>query len=84
MGVDAMTPIMTSDKVAELLHCKPETIDTLARERKLPAVKLGGGWVFTAETLVPAISRMIEAATTPPRPLAVKHEVGKPPVLVVG
>lgn len=77
-----MTPIMTSEQVAELLRCKPETVDTMARERKLPAVKLGGGWVFTADTLVPAINRMIEAATAPPKPLAVKHEAGKPPVLV--
>ena len=52
-----MHPIMTSHQVAELLQCKPETIDAMARDHKLPAVKLGGSWVFTADTLVPAINR---------------------------
>jgi len=77
-----ITPIMTSDQVAELLRCKPETVDTMARERKLPAVKLGGGWVFTADTLVPAINRLIEAASVPDKPAAIKHPERKPPSLL--
>lgn len=60
-----MTPIMTSDQVAQILGCKPGTIDDYARERKLPATKIGGSWVFTLDTLLPAINRMIEADVRP-------------------
>lgn len=60
-----MTPIMTSDQVAAILGCKPGTIDEYARERKLPATKIGGSWVFTMNTLLPAIDRMIEADVRP-------------------
>jgi hypothetical protein len=51
---------MLSRDVAEILGCQPGTVDEYARSRKLPAVKLAGGWVFTPETLIPAINRMIE------------------------
>lgn len=78
-----MHPIMTSKDVAELLHCKPETIDAMARDEKLPAVKLGGSWVFTADTLVPAINRMIESASKPVKPAAIKHPERKPPSLAL-
>ena len=60
-----MTPIMTSEQVAELIGCKPGTIDDYAREKKLPATKIGGSWVFTMNTLLPAIDRMIEAEVKP-------------------
>ncbi len=78
-----MHPIMTSHQVAELLQCKPETIDDMARNHKLPAVKLGGSWVFTADTLVPAINRMIESASVPDKPAAIKHPARKPPSLAL-
>lgn len=68
-----MTPqIMTSEQVAAILGCKPGTIDDYARERKLPATKIGGSWVFTLDTLLPAINRMIEADVKPPKARAVK------------
>ena len=60
-----MIPIMTSDQVAAILGCKPGAIDEYARERKLPATKIGGSWVFTLDTLLPAINRMIEADVRP-------------------
>jgi len=55
-----MKPIMLSRDVAEILDCEPGTVDAYARNRKLPVVKIAGGWVFTPETLIPAINRMIE------------------------
>ena len=60
-----MMPIMTSVQVAEILGCKPGTVDEYARERKLPATKIGGSWVFTLDTLLPAINLMIETETRP-------------------
>ena len=68
-----MTPIMTSEQVAAILGCKPGTIDDYAREKKLPATKIGGSWVFTMNTLLPAIDRMIEADVRP-KAKAVKVE----------
>jgi excisionase family DNA binding protein len=68
-----MTPIMTSDQVAQILGCKPGTIDDYAREKKLPATKIGGSWVFTLDTLLPAINRMIESEARP-KAKAVKVE----------
>ena len=69
-----MTPIMTSDQVAQILGCKPGTIDDYAREKKLPATKIGGSWVFTMNTLLPAIDRMIESEARP-KAKAVKVQV---------
>ena len=79
-----INPLMDSQAVAQLLGCSVRTVEDYARDKTLPAVKLGGGWVFTSDTLVPAINRMIEAQTRP-EPRAVKHPPPRkgPPSLAV-
>ena len=68
----SINPLMDSSAVAQLLGCSVRTVEDYARDKTLPAVKLGGGWIFTSDTLVPAINRMIEAQTRP-EPKAIKQ-----------
>jgi len=42
----AESVVMTLREVAEYLHCHYATANRLARQRKIPSFKLGGGWRF--------------------------------------
>jgi excisionase family DNA binding protein len=42
---------MTLDEVAAYLKLHPVTVRRLARERKIPAVKVGNGWRVKRELL---------------------------------
>ncbi|MCH7823391.1 MAG: helix-turn-helix domain-containing protein [Acidobacteria bacterium] len=39
--------LLTRDEVAEILRVHPDTVYALVRERKIPAVKIGGQWRFS-------------------------------------
>ena len=67
-----INPLMDSSAVAQLLGCSVRTVEDYARDKTLPAVKIGGGWICTSDTLVPAINRMIESQTRP-EPKAIKQ-----------
>ena len=82
--MSTINPLMDSSAVAQLLGCTVRTVEDYARARTLPAIKLGGGWIFTSDTLIPAINRMIEEQARP-APNAVKQPAPRkgPPNLSV-
>jgi excisionase family DNA binding protein len=53
--------ILTTEEVAGLLKCTPETVETAARNRKLAGVKYGRVWVFPMSALVEALHRQAMA-----------------------
>ena len=46
-----MSNLMTVAEVAEFLDMNQETIYQMARKRKLPALKIGGAWYFSKNTI---------------------------------
>ena len=50
-GTDRASPIMTVDEVAEYLNLHPLTVRRLAREKEIPAFKLGRQWRVKRELL---------------------------------
>lgn len=46
-----MTPFITVDEAAELLGLNPETVRYLARNKRIPAGKLGRVWRFSRSDL---------------------------------
>jgi excisionase family DNA binding protein len=42
-------PLWTVEDVANYLRLKPETVRTMARDGKLPSIKVGRGWRFSAK-----------------------------------
>lgn len=55
-----INPLMDSHAVAQLLKCSERTVEDYARAGRLPAVKIGDGWVFPTEALLRAINRLAE------------------------
>lgn len=51
----------TVAQVAKILHRTPQTIRRLIKENKLPAVRVGGGYLITEETLQKLLSGEIKA-----------------------
>ncbi len=47
-----MTDILNETEVAELLACEPSTVQTMARNGDLPAVKFGKHWRFPRVALL--------------------------------
>lgn len=68
-----MNTILTTTDVAERLGVEPETVKDYVREGKLSAAKLGSVWVFTNDSLVADITRLISDQNKPaPRAVQVK------------
>ena len=44
-------PLLDCQETARLLHLHPKTVERLAREGHLPAVKLGKRWLFRASEI---------------------------------
>lgn len=44
-------PLITSERAAELLGIHPKTLQRMARERKIPAVRIGKFWRFRKSDL---------------------------------
>lgn len=60
-----MNTILTTADVAERLGVEPDTIKNYVREGKLSAAKLGSVWVFTNDSLVADITRLIQEQDKP-------------------
>jgi len=45
-------PLWTVHDVAEFLRLEPDTVRTMAREGKLPGVKVGRAWRFKKTTII--------------------------------
>jgi molybdopterin-binding protein len=56
-GARAVDEFLTADEVAELLHLHVKRVQTLARDGRLPAVRVGRKWLFPQEKLI-AMLRM--------------------------
>jgi excisionase family DNA binding protein len=72
-----MNEILTEAEVAELLDCEPSTVQTLAREAKIPAIKAGRSWRFPRQALLDALNdqardRMTTREQAQPRVIKVK------------
>lgn len=83
-----MTIALTTDELAALLACEPQTVEERARTGELPGIKFGRKWVFPAEALAHRLNVLAteEAAARrqKPAPAAVKMqkpEGRKPPKL---
>ena len=44
-------PVLDSEEAATLLKIHPKTLQKLARDRKIPGVRIGKLWAFRASTL---------------------------------
>ena len=77
-----MTEILTAQEVADLLDCKPSTIEAKARSHELPGIKIGYSWRFPRAALMEALNRkaMDNQVKREPMPLAVtKKKTGRTP-----
>lgn len=68
MATEPLPPILTADQVAELLGCQPSRVQQAARDRELPAVRYGIGWVYPTQALIDALNRQAAAHVAPPAP----------------
>ena len=68
-----MTDILTAQEVANLLDCKPSTIEAMARAHELPGIRIGHSWRFPRVALMEALNRkaMENQVKRDPAPLAV-------------
>ena len=63
-----MTDIMTIKDVADYLKINEKTIYKLAKEKKIPAFKIGGNWRFKKKAIDEWIERnMYEESLEPER-----------------
>jgi molybdopterin-binding protein len=51
-GARAATGFFTADEVAEILHLHVKRVQALARDGRLPAVRVGRKWLFPQENLL--------------------------------
>ena len=50
----------TVSEVSKILHRTPQTIRRMIKENKLPAIRVGGGYLITDETLQKLLRGEIE------------------------
>jgi len=50
----AQTDLLTAQEVAQLLHLHVKRVQLLARQGKLPTVRVGRRWLFPREKIAPA------------------------------
>lgn len=81
--MSALSPILTSKDVSDLLQCSVRTVEDCARAGRLPSLKFGDGWIFPAEALIQAVNRMAETEAAkralPCKPIAVGNKTHKGP-----
>ena len=73
-----MNDILDETEVAELLACEPSTVQTMARNGELPAVKFGKHWRFPRVALLEVVNRRAldnTATKAKPAPRAVLRQV---------
>lgn len=64
-----MTPlpdVMTAGQLAELLDCTPETVEERTRDRQLPGVKYGRGWVYPKAAVLQVLAQQALAHVATP------------------
>ena len=51
--IDELLPnqYLTIEQVAQVLQLQPETVRTMAREKRIPAIKIGRVWRFKASKI---------------------------------
>jgi len=49
-------PLLTVEEVAQYLRLKPGTVRSLAREKKIPALKVGKSWRFQKSKIMQNLS----------------------------
>lgn len=72
--------ILDVAQVAEHLRCEPGTAEELMREGKLPATKVGRGWITTYGEVVAFVIARIKAERKRPEPIkatAIQQPEGK-------
>jgi len=52
--------ICTATEAALLLRCKPETVQRMAREHKIPAAQINRKWLFKRDDLLTYFDSLIE------------------------
>jgi excisionase family DNA binding protein len=50
----------TVSEVGQILHRTEQTIRRMIKEKKLPAIRIGGGYIITQETIDKILSGEIE------------------------
>lgn len=76
-----MNEILTEAEVATLLDCEPSTVQTLAREAKIPAIKAGRSWRFPRQALLDSLNAQAMdwvASREQPAPRAIKVKGSRP------
>jgi excisionase family DNA binding protein len=51
-----MNPVLTTDEVADLLECEPETVEDKLRRGELPGIKLGRSWMCPRDALMETLN----------------------------
>jgi len=59
---------LTPKEVAKILKLHPFSVTRLARQKKLPAFKVGGSWRFQKDQFEDWIERMIRGQDVPEKP----------------
>ena len=59
---------LTPTEVAKILKLHPFSVTRLARQKKLPAFKVGGVWRFQKDQFERWIDRMIRSQDVPEKP----------------
>lgn len=69
--------ILDEIAVAAMLACEPSTVQAMARDRELPAVKFGRSWRFPRAALLEVLNRkaLENAVQKPQEPRAVVRAV---------
>lgn len=77
-----MNDILTEAEVAAMLDCEPSTVQTLAREAKIPAIKAGRSWRFPRQALIDALNdqarERVQLHRDAPTPRVVKVKPVRP------
>lgn len=58
MSALPLPDVLTTDEVAALLRCEPETVEERTRQRELPGVKYGRSWMYPREALMQVLNRI--------------------------
>ena len=61
--------ILDAGQVAEHLRCEPGTAEDLMREGKLPATKVGRGWITTYGQVIEFVIARIKEERKRPEPI---------------
>ncbi len=67
------SPLLTAAQAAEQLRLHPKTVVRMARDGRLPAIKIGTGWRFDRDRLA------VESSTASGRALAAPQRPSKGP-----